>query len=348
MLSVQNYAYINARLRAKLSQLLPRDTLVKMASAQTLEESLLFLSDTYYAEFYEMYRKSGDLMAGEQALTHAHMERFANMGAGLTSNVRAFLRSLLMMHEIRYIKTALRVWFYREVGHKHASSLVMPSLRMSIAYTIDYDAMMACTSLADIATQLRDTPYAAVIDAEAATVLAKRSIYSLEVALDRAVFANMHLATLLLPAAERVVVQRLLGAYIDLENLQFGKTYLLYADEKAPLGSSEFLAGGLRLSLELWQELLHNDSLLRERLIDWYPALASLENVSLGRLIQCAQERLLEGNGRNALMQYPFSCAPIIGYFFLVENDLSKIITLANSKAYGVDTPTLMRDLMLV
>ncbi|NIZ40430.1 V-type ATPase subunit [Entomospira entomophila] len=348
MIAVQKYAYINARLRARLSALLEEETVYKMIQAVSVEEAMMQLSGTAYESFYGSYKKHGDLMLAEQALIEVHMRYITQIGAGLTSEIRSFVQALLILQEVRFLKTALRVWFYREVSAKNRSYLSMQSGEMYIAYLINYDNLMASTSLADIAGQLKLTPYAGIIEKHAPDVMRDQTLYSLEVALDRYALTNLHNKSMLLPATEQIAVKSILGRYIDLENIVYGKGKVLYGAEDPALFEGEFVLGGIALTKEKWMEVIFNDAALKELISQWYPSLEhKVSEVPVSTLMQYAQDRLYEEGGRRALMQYPFSSVSIVAYFLLIERDIRRIITLFNGKAYGLDETTLMSRIAL-
>lgn len=145
----------------------------------------------------------------------------------------------------------------------------------------------------------------------------EQSLYVLEVALDRYALSNLHNKSMLLPATEQIAVKSILGRYIDLENIVYGKGKVLYGAEDPALFESEFVLGGIALTKEKWIEIIFDDAALKELLAQWYPSLQhKASEVPVSVLMQCAQDRLYVEGGQRALMQYPFSCVSIVAYFY--------------------------------
>ncbi|NIZ18428.1 V-type ATPase subunit [Entomospira culicis] len=343
MFQVQRYAYINARLRSRLSYLLDKSLLVKMIQAGSLEESLAHLRGTYYDDFYQSYQQSGDLILAEQAFTQSQMRLLSHLSLGLSASVQDFMKSLLMMHETALLKTALRVWFYREILQKPLRSISLPSGQMLLAYDISYETLMASATLDEMREHLKETPYAQILHAHEATILSDRTLYALEVALDRYVFTDIQRVIHLLPAGERIMMQQLMGAYIDMENLQFGRGLVAYHVDKNVQMEAEFLSGGSRLQPKLWMDVIHDEDQLRKLLVEWYPALTAHEEEPISLLLMLAERELLYTSGKRALSYPPFSCAPIVAYFFLVEHDRRTILSIINAKVYAISSDQIMQ-----
>lgn len=345
MLDVQRYAYINARLRTRLGYLLDKELIQKMLQSPSIDESLFYLKGTNYEIFYDNYQNTGDLTSAEQALSQSQLKFFSQLGAGLSLEVRKLMRALLLMHEVRFLKTVLRLWFHNEIIRKGVTPITIYSASMRIAHEIAYDALLVCTSLKEIAHCLSHTPYASIIELKENQVLADRSIYALEVAFDRLAYEHIYKSILLLPAFESVVAKRLFGPYIDLENIQFGKSLILHGADKNLVLANEFLAGGINLTKNQWLELLYDDQMLRHTIQSWYPSLDTSEHILLSELLYSAQINFLYASGRRALTSYPFSCASIMAYFFLIEHDINTITTITNGKAYGLSSTEIIRNL---
>jgi len=70
---LRRYAFINAKLRARISKLIPENTFQRMIKSHSLEEALVILKDTPYSILEEIYQKTGDLKLGELELLKAEI-----------------------------------------------------------------------------------------------------------------------------------------------------------------------------------------------------------------------------------------------------------------------------------
>ena len=66
--SLSKYALINAKLRARISQILPADMFTQMAHAPSIDAALALLRGTAFASLEGTYAKTGDLRVAELEL----------------------------------------------------------------------------------------------------------------------------------------------------------------------------------------------------------------------------------------------------------------------------------------
>jgi vacuolar-type H+-ATPase subunit C/Vma6 len=78
--ALKRYAFINAKLRARISTLLPQDFIDQMIRAKSLTESIQLLKDTPYREAESVYGRTGDLKMAELELFKQELALFTEIG----------------------------------------------------------------------------------------------------------------------------------------------------------------------------------------------------------------------------------------------------------------------------
>ena len=62
---LSKYSFINAKLRARISKILPDEKFNRLEQAQSLDEALALLRETPFAGLEEVYSATGDLKRAE-------------------------------------------------------------------------------------------------------------------------------------------------------------------------------------------------------------------------------------------------------------------------------------------
>ena len=73
---LSKYSFINAKLRARISKILPDETFSQLAKAPFLDEALALLRETPFAGLEEIYSATGDLKQAELELLKNEIELY--------------------------------------------------------------------------------------------------------------------------------------------------------------------------------------------------------------------------------------------------------------------------------
>lgn len=343
MKSLHNYAYVNARLRARLTLRLPDEALAELITKVSVDEAVLLLKDTFYEPCLVAYQKHGDLMAVEQELNRREVELFTSLSLGLPPEVSNFLKALMLRVEINFLKMILRLWFGRGVQKRSASFSLGDVENIHVVHNIQYDALLVAPTWEALIAELKDTPYAALVADNQALMVQQNSMYVLEVALDQFQHRRLQVAIDHLSGLDKRIAQRFLGGYVDLENILCG---MRLKQQKMPQAERDafFIKGGRRLSQQQWHEVIKDPKVLVTTLAQWYPKLPIKEGEPKALVDQARAWQLAE-DGQAALGVYPFSCGTIIAYFFLMNNDIRKVLTALHSRHYKLSLEQ-TRDLL--
>ncbi|MHC4323179.1 MAG: V-type ATPase subunit, partial [Planctomycetota bacterium] len=96
---LSKYSFINAKLRARISKILPEDEFDELAKAPSLEASLALLRDTPFAVLEETYSATGDLRQAELELLKSEIELYRNIRQYLHRNSIELVDALLSQFE---------------------------------------------------------------------------------------------------------------------------------------------------------------------------------------------------------------------------------------------------------
>ncbi|MBN2551982.1 MAG: V-type ATPase subunit [Spirochaetales bacterium] len=341
---LKTYAFINAKLRTRISKILPQEFIRQLVRSRSLAESVQMLAETDFAPVQKIYEQTGDIKSAELEMLSEELAIYLELEKLVEEEVRGFVHALSMRFETENLKNALRLWFDRRIRGRSIEDALSYLLREPIHHPIDLDAVIHADTLEQAAERLQATPYGAIVRQHAGRVMEDSSLFSLELALDRFQFGRLVQAADQLTPRDRDIAQRLIGVEIDLQNIgwliRFKHFYSL--DVEQALGST--LPGGLNLAPELMRasyESEHTDreisTLVGRRYPEIAPLLASRDQTRITSrltMIERVLGQIMTIEVRKILAGYPFTIGIIMAYFILKSDEMRKIMTVLNAKFY--------------
>jgi V/A-type H+-transporting ATPase subunit C len=342
--ALKTYAFINAKLRTRISKILPERFIGQLIRARSLAESVQMLGETDFAPVQKVYERTGDIKSAELELMRKELSIYLELEKLVEEEIRGFVHALSERFETENLKNSLRLWFDRRLRGREVEDARGYLLRRRIHHPIDVDGIINADTLEQAANRLEGTPYAAIVRQQASAVMEATSLFPLELALDRFLYGRLAQAADQLGSRDREIARRMLGVEIDLQNvswlIRFKNFYSLEADRA--LGYT--LPGGLNLT----QELMHGiygaertdrqiSSLVGKRYPEISPLLASQEQTKFSArltMIERILEQIMAIEVRKILTGYPFTIGIILAYFILKSNEIRKIMTVLNAKFY--------------
>jgi V/A-type H+-transporting ATPase subunit C len=341
---LKTYAFINAKLRARISKILPEVFIRQLIRAGSLAECVQMLAETDFAAVQKIYEQTGDIKSAELELLVKELSIYLELEKLVEEEVRGFVHALSERYEAENVKNALRLWFDRRIRGRSIEDARGYLMRKPVHHPIDLDAIINADTLEQAADRLQATPYAPIVRQQAARVMEDSSLFPLELALDRFLYGRLVEAADQLASRDREIARRLIGVEIDLQNvgwlIRFKNFYSLEA-EKA-LGYT--LPGGLNLGPELMRESYASERTDREisalvgrRYPEIAPLLAAQDQAKLTArltLIERVLQEIMAIEVRKILTGYPFTIGIILSYFILKSDEIRKIMTVLNAKFY--------------
>lgn len=348
---VSRYAYINAKLRARISTMLPDAFFERLEETYSLGDAFALLKDTPYAALSEVYDRTGDLKAVELELLRLEVALYRDLGRQGDETVGELVSALQLRYEILVLKRGLRLWFDRVVRGRAIDDALPYLFRDPICYPIDVDALIAAGSVEEIASSLHKTPYGEIVSSAAAEVMSKRTLFPIETALDRFFFRRLLDVLRRLDRRDSEIASKLVGVQIDIENInrlvRFKEAYGLPQERIL----ADLIPHGHRLSPKIIDSVLASQNAgvrVAEILGGEYPELQAV--ISGARpsasvparllLIERVLEEVLAIEIRRVLAGYPFTVGVVLSYFLLAESETGRLRSILNAKFYGPPRPT--------
>jgi V/A-type H+-transporting ATPase subunit C len=342
---LRRYAFINAKLRARISKLLPESNLLQMMRVYSLEEALSFLRDSPYHILDDIYRKTGDLKLGELELLREEIGIYIEVQKYVQDDTRTVIQALLQQYEIDNLKNALRIYFDRNIRKRDIDAAFLYLLRDKILHDIPIERIVNAENFNEIVQALSATPYGAIIEKHSDSVISDGTLFRLEIALDHYYYSSLVSAVESLDSRDKKKAQRIIGVEIDLVNInwiiRFKRFYNLPLEEVM----SFIIPGGFNISEELFKDVYTSQApmrILQDIVRSDYPGLETLlssqatDSLSRLFLIERVLEQVLLHETRRMLLGYPFTIGIVLSYFIFKKNEIKKVRAILNAKQYRI------------
>ncbi|MHC4518077.1 MAG: V0D/AC39 family V-type ATPase subunit [Planctomycetota bacterium] len=341
---LSKYSFINAKLRARISKILPDETFRQLAKASSLDAALALLRESPFAGLEQVYATTGDLKLAELELLKSEIGLYESIRRHLHPSSKPLVDALLSQFEIENLKNAIRVYFDRRIRKRPADTSVHYVLHDPIIHAIPIDIILNASSLDEIAGVCEGTPYSQIIRKYSHTVESESSLFRLEIAFDHYYYGSLLSAINGLDRRDRAVAIRLAGVEIELENISWIIRFKSYYDLPLETVLATLIPGGFNLTRPVIDELYRAQnvtSVLQGFVEGTYPGLSALlssqTSSSTSRLVLIRRilDEIRQHEVQRILAGYPFTVGIILSYFVLKREELRKIRMLMNAKQYG-------------
>lgn len=345
--AVSAYAFINAKLRGRISKIISHDTLMQMAQAPSLEEMVQMLQETNYSSALDVYGATGDLLMVEleieriyraaQEDVYRYTRQFSDPA------VADFVTALLIQFEISEVKNAARLWFERVFRERSVEDKVPYLIRSGDSWIESILNSADSTALLQAVAQ---RPYAGIFAGVIEEVDTRHSLFPLEIALDRWYYKNLKSTLSKLSRRDETIARRIMGIEIDVININWIVRSKTFYDQE--ISGTSLLDGGtltaadeVETAIESQHPVQHLTDLLGKRLgtpqMDAEPgadhAGSSVRNLAF---LESLLQQLLVYESRKTLGGYPFTIGTILAYFALWRQEARSITTILNGKYYNL------------
>lgn len=344
---LSKYSFINAKLRARISKVLPNDIFNQLEKAPSIDEALALLRNTSFAGLEEVYSGTGDLKQAELELLKNEIELYRNIRQYLHRNSLELVDALLSRFEIDNLKNAIRVYFDRKIRNRPVETGTHYILYDRIIHEIPIDIILNADSFDEIAGVCEGTPYSQIIKKYCHTVESEGSLFRMEIAFDHFYYSNLLSAINKLDRKDRSIAMRLAGVEIDLQNINWIIRLKSFYDLPFEAVLATIVPGGFNLNRPMIDELYsvqNVTSVLGGFVKSKYPGLSALlasstsDSTSRLLLIQRVLEEVMKHEVQRILLGNPFTIGIVLAYFMLKRNELERIRTVLNTKFYGKET----------
>ena len=342
---LSKYSFVNAKLRARISKILPDEQFDHLVKAPSLDAALALLRGTPFAGLEEIYSATGDLKQAELELLKDEIELYRNIKHYLHQDSTELIDALLSLFEIDNLKNAIRVYFDGKIHKRSIDRDTHYILYDRIIHEIPIDLILNAKGFDEITGLCEGTPYSLIIRKYSHTVESEGSLFRMEIAFDHFYYKNLLSSINKLDRKDRDIALRLTGVEIDLQNINWIIRLKNFYDLPLEAVLATIVPGGLNLTRSIVDELYRAQnvaSVLQGFVKSKYPGLSTLlsaqtpDSTSRLLLIRRILEEIMKHEVRRILGGYPFTIGTILAYFVLKRNELRKIRIILNAKYYGI------------
>jgi len=342
---LRTYGFINAKLRARISKIVSGDTLERMIRAPSLEEAFRIVSDTSFHAAGEVYARTGDLKLAEQEILKREIGLYMEIEKYIKGGTQQFVRTLASRFEIENLKNALRLFFTRTEKKRPVEALSRYLVRERILHDIAVDEIIKSENLDGIVQVLSETPYAGIVEQHKADVEKDRSLFRLEIALDKYYYETLIRDTQKLTPPDRRTALRLIGIEIDIQNIDWIIRFKTYYGLSMETVMGLVIQGGRILASQSIRDAFlsqNPNTLLGDVINKYYPGLSGMlssPSADAGArllLIERILEQIMSYEVRHILGGYPFTIGILLSYLVLKRNEMRRVMTILNAKLYGL------------
>jgi V/A-type H+-transporting ATPase subunit C len=343
--ALTKYSYINAKLRARISKILPDDFTDQLVRARTLLEAVQLFKDTDFSFIESIYNKTGDLKSVELELYKREITLYVEIERYVKDDVLRFVSTLSTVFEVESLKNALRLWFDRVIRKRDIGEPYLYLHREKIHHNIDFDGIINAQTVDEIVNTLAGTPYADPVERAKQWIEERKSIFLAEVHLDQYLYKKIEDELSRLEGQDQAIAKRFIGVEIDLQNIswlvRFKSVYDLPLDEALsyvlPSRNS-----GARDRITAAYHSQDVKEMLSGFLSRGYHGLDTILSQGVGDqtsrfvVIERILEQIMLFEVSKTLGGYPFTIGIILAYFILKKNELRRIVTILNAKFYEI------------
>jgi len=320
-----DYAYINARIRAMKSRLLDRAFLEKLMAEEQIHSIVGLLRGTDYGKHIEeaLTLEVSEIAAVEEGIRRRLAQVYSGIYAMVTGAPKRLLGILLGRWDIYNIKTVLRGKFSGEPPEEVLGSTV-PVCRLTEPLLKEMLKQPDIKAVVELLITW-NSDYYPPLQASLSDVFATNSLTGMEIALDKFYFERSlgFLKRGLDDESTRMVMESL-GREIDILNILAALKIVANQIPQAERGGL-FIPGGIEIKAEDFLSAASSRD-LEEALgkfahTSYRSVLAQAKERFSGSAGLPAVERLLDRNlierGAGMFRRNPLSIAPVIGYLWL-------------------------------
>ena len=352
MSRVSDYAFINAKLRARIGIMRSSHLIDEMIKAPSLAEAVSKLEGTRFQHIAEIYRATGDLQQAELSIMEEEIASYREVASYLPAHSAEFLTILLEKVEMDNLKNALRLWYSNVVRHHSISFRSAYVCRALIVHRIDYDKIMNAESYQEMARAFIGTPYEDVFSRFSLDSLTEKGLFPLEIALDHLWFSHLEEALKCLKGEDRKLSEAIYSVDVDLKNILMLTRYSYYFHLSPESLRTVMIPMGYIASEAERRKATESDDpvgVIKGIVERRYPQIseeiegirrttddltAAAENADQILRIEAYLAERRKKEYVKLLGGSPFSIGVVLSYFFLCKNEDSMVSAVLSAKNY--------------
>ena len=347
--SLRKYAYLNARIRARLSRFLTEHEVERLVSAGNLDEAYNVLRETSYKLLFAKVDSSVPIPEVESLVFTNEVYHYLELMRDAHGDVKEIVRAMLRYYEIENLKQVLRVWHNKRQFEK-AQFL----FRGKIVEEIPVGKILGAENFEEIILHLDNTPYKTALMRMRELYRQTDNLFYIEVALDIQYYLELWDKMARLSGKDRKMAGRLIGIEVDIKNINWVVRFRFY--HGLPLGEALklLIPHGYQIHEEAVRKayLLENmQGVISNLLTKFYLNIPSLaltdEQLNNFQALEAILWQFLFREVTRCLSGYPFTIGIMMAYLTLRRIDTQNIISILNGKMYGMKPADISTNLVM-
>ncbi|MGQ9603661.1 MAG: V-type ATPase subunit [bacterium] len=343
MISLARYGATNAVIRTLLSDLLGKDDYQSIAGAESIDGAWTELRKTAYGRWIPV-EAPAQLLEIEKILNQVSAEHFRRGLRLLKGKSLKAANILLSRWELDDLEFALRIWHR---GERYlARYLHFPSL----VNNVPIHEIVEAESIEAIALALRHTPYFEPIAKAIPGYKEKRSIFYIEIELEKDYYSRLSSAVSDLGGTDSREGLKIISMEIDLVNLMLIRRLVEYFDVQISSIRDYAIRGGSEISERVISQAATKDSLveIQSKFFRETPLSLSRNDRKSSILVLEKLVRMISvRTASRALLAYPFAITCIFAFYLLKRNELLNLRAIFSARELGVEQSQVMSLLYL-
>ena len=238
MSDVSRYAFINAKLRARIGELHTNTLVENMIKAPNLAEAVATLSGTRHDSLFRAYEETGDLQMVELALFEEEVSYHKELLKYIDTRTGKFVNVLLEKIEEANLKNAVRLWYSANIL-KHPISYRAAYIDKDIIVNdIDYRKIINALTWEDLVKATRGTPYYDVYSRFEAKDISSLGLFHLENMVDHLWYRRLFDSFDELSHKDEEVARNIYLVDVDIKNILSIIRYPIRGGLQTPEGGS--------------------------------------------------------------------------------------------------------------
>ncbi|MCF7942654.1 MAG: V-type ATPase subunit [Spirochaetia bacterium] len=216
-----DYTYINARIHGLISKLLTEEDFAGMDRTGSVQEVLHILRSTRYSTLADIYTTTGDIKLVELELQNDHRRVFQDLRKHSPEQLYPIIDAFAAGLDYQVLKESIRLWFDQSIRKRSISDFISYIPHTTSWHGVTPSAIINASSMDGLLAVIRKTrlqEHIPALEEELQQVSDSRSLFYLELTIDRGYCMGLTDAAAQLRGVDRTIEEQLIAEEIDARN----------------------------------------------------------------------------------------------------------------------------------
>ncbi len=348
-MSVAQYSYINAKIRARKADLLTVEQWDALLGARDMTAALRILDATGYSELVREFDTQTSPLEVERALQLDFGKVLMEITNDAPGSVQHLMSNVSRKFQKEVVKTLLRLRS-TDADHETAERLLVPMSPFTLEKLRD---LVKASNLQTLISQLPDTVFRRILEEKLPKYEESGELIVLEQTLDNFVLQNLFDQSQQLRGLDKQATIDLIGLEIDLVNLMI-TLRSQFLGIPAPEAESLLIETEYKLPRSLCRTAIQQETLeqrIRVLQESHYGPLVkqsweAYEQFQTLHVFERSFHQQIQATSKDTMLGYPFHFGVILGYLNLKWYETLNLKALLNGKAENLEPHIIRRALI--